>query len=672
MVTRRGRMAPPAAPSLTAHGVTKLRGARLSSPVCVQLLSLYRFILDPAWLAAAREEERSECADGYDLILSDGGHTLKVSLSTRLNELVYSGQLVPLGLIRVSACRLIEDPLSICQSDVKAVLITGVEVVRAPAPAKLAFPPAVGEGEATLVQPLVLEAPHIASRQRGLTPAVSGPVPAEADGKLRRIYEAQTTALPLLGQRGHYVKLASDEVFFSARWLKASDADEEERREFAREMFNEAMGNARQSATPYFLSINAIAHQRDAMETERTRPLGRPVLRKFAEAPLIGRVVAKGAVLHFGDVSEPRPAAFPTCFSLWIADSTSEIKVTLWNRLCETYYAAVSEGDVIMVQGHRLRRCSSMKGGHVVEAMLNAKNPEGKLAILDHGQTQQIERCVTHTLTQRQVVPPADMQLLRTRWSNLGHGHAMLDDDAVDVRAVVATVLPAYRHRLAPRGTRTFVRFIRARWLLLLLRDQGEDGNSSSIEQVPILLDERHCGPPLSRPAEATDELGSLEPRPAAGFFDAVKPLDFVEFKRVRICRGGGGALFLATVDQTHATRGDESRWPDELTDFLLESPEADSRTLAPVDRWTAPPTTPVGGGGAPLAELFPRLPPLRAVVRGPEDSADDVSSDGGNEVCDPLLRRTIVLSPAANIMEMYAGEMKQILVKGTLEGAQV
>src|SRR6056297_46609 len=92
-------------PSLTSGGVARLQqAAEPDSQLTLQVLTIYRSMLDQERRCAdprKRDYQFPECADAYELVLSDGRQKLKVGLSTMLNELVYKGQLMPLGLVRV-------------------------------------------------------------------------------------------------------------------------------------------------------------------------------------------------------------------------------------------------------------------------------------------------------------------------------------------------------------------------------------------------------------------------------------------------------------------------------------------------------------------------------------------------------------------------------------------
>jgi len=194
----------------------------------------------------------------------------------------------------------------------------------------------------------------------------------------------------------------------------------------------------------------------------------------------------------------------------------------------------------------------------------------------------------------------------------------------------------------------------------------GDAAKPKAVGQVPLLVDESHCGVPT--PWEGEDGEAGGGP---IGFFEGgVGVLDFVTLRKVRVCSSGAdGGFFLASTPMTCATYCSRHHMQDtELNEVLLDSVAIDRAEASPHDRWLAPPPPPAGGGGPAFSRLFPRLPPYSAVVSGTGqwDRADVAAGK-----CDPLIRReAVTIEEVARLAQgLHAGEVKQVLVNGNLSG---
>jgi hypothetical protein len=694
--------------ALTSDGITRLRQApEPDAPLTLQVLTMHRCMIDKGRKDAIspgshdNEDQFPQCADGYDLVLSDGTRKFKAGLSTRLNELVYQGQLVPLGLVRVYGWSFFQQNGNFNTfNPPEMVLIHDLRIVPAPPGADgadLPLPPVQAPAADAPPAPLVLAAPVIADPNLGLT-FVFPPTTADAEAALQRLLTAHTGPLPLFGKRGHYVKLDSDQPEITSRWLPPDDdpdanPDAPEDDPDSATALIDAEVREGQQAVPQpgqmrkrppgerpFPTISQVTLQEDSRAADDRRLPGRRPTRRLLESPLVGRVIVKTALNHFGSPTEPQP--FPCKYELRLADSSGvRINVVVWNALCETTFTRVHVGDAVMVRGYRLKH-----GTTEYEVSLNTRNPAGKLEVLSANDEYHLAAIAPSKLVPNPSPTYDSIPELRARLRRYGQDAAdrapsWEDTAKCDVHGVVAAVLPAYRHRLLPRGMRDFVHFNRARWVLLLLSDlegarEGQVAGPKAIGQVPLLLDEAHCGVPMPTPAAERGAQDGDDVR--FGFFDKVLVLDFVTLCNVRVCHSGAdGGFFLASTQQTHATRQaleDIDSTP--LNEILIDSIEMDDDQLAaagaqPHDSWLAPPPPPAGGGGAALARLFLTLPTY-------QDMDGSVEGDRRADViagkCDALLQRESLSVPVVLDLAgaLHAGEVKQVLVNGLLSDFEV
>lgn len=205
-------------PFLTTQGVARLitsSPGELSDadlPV-LQVVSLHRLALDPKWLeamgATPKDQVRPELADAFDVILSDGAHKAKCVLSTTLNGKSYSGWLQPRVLVRIMGWRrVIDERIEGDTQPPPLIIITGLRAFR--------WPPEAGAAEPDFPKPF----PGL------INPSVDGGDLTFHPQVLRGSAEAQARqmeALPLLGVRKHYLRLDSDEVLLTERWMRADD-----------------------------------------------------------------------------------------------------------------------------------------------------------------------------------------------------------------------------------------------------------------------------------------------------------------------------------------------------------------------------------------------------------------------------------------------------------------
>ncbi|EOD06103.1 hypothetical protein EMIHUDRAFT_219407 [Emiliania huxleyi CCMP1516] len=305
----------------------------------------------------------------------------------------------------------------------------------------------------------------------GLTFAVAEPAAGAAP-----LARPHREPLPLAGRRRHYLKLRSDEAL-------SSQAE-----------------------------IDAVA--RDGAE--------------------------RSSLSHWGGPHEKGAQSFATCFELTLADASGEMAVeaTIARHTAAAPAAAGwgeprlptrrRPGAVLMVRDYALREVAGDEGGKRFVAKLNpAKHPKvpGRVDVLTEAQVQQLDSLLPGRLLPPRRPPLSDASGVRRKLAVVHAAQQYLGEaeELADVIGRVVASLPPFRFRRQPNGDRAFVRFVRARWLQVLVADSGGGGAA----QLPLLLLEHHCGGPAG----------------ASGFFDGVAPGDDV---LALLKRAGGEAAGAA------------------------------------------------------------------------------------------------------------------------------
>ena len=362
---------PAQAPLLTPKGIETLlrppatRGAAPTS-VVLQTISIRRFALDESVFHATGETTRPDCGDAFDVTLSDGEQKLKCALSLELNPYVYKGWLSGVGqLVRVEGWKYLlrDDAASLGERTPPVVLLT-----------KLAHD--LGE-ERPPRKMMVLNADGL-----GHPKAVEPPF-----GRPEWAHTSEAT--PLVGVRQHYLRLDSDAVELGAPW-EPREADT------LREEYIAADGAVTGSADDGDGAIETLLgraqpladvlrwHERKPTNAEK-RGAGRPSTKEEPPA-IVGRVIAKSALLHFGGLHERRAQPHATQFTLLLADASTArtpLSVTVWNGRCEEWYSSVGVGDALLLRGYRLnwqlRNAADPTAGGKYEVSLNTSHPTSRL-----------------------------------------------------------------------------------------------------------------------------------------------------------------------------------------------------------------------------------------------------------------------------------------------------
>lgn len=202
-------------------------------------------------------------------------------------------------------------------------------------------------------------------------------------------------------------------------------------------------------------------------------------------------------------------------FTFWLADGTGELPVTVWNRKCEELYLSLCRADMVHVSGYALRmwRTGPADGQAEWRASVNTRNPTGEVrlllddAIVDAwGEDESARRLPTPPPPQSQsrvalrralemVMEPAD-EAASAGWSG-GAGTADIESsvpasggllsfvswetDRAQLFDLACVVLRAYApFRLRRESRHRAARFVRARWLTIILSDGGDP--------LPLLL----------------------------------------------------------------------------------------------------------------------------------------------------------------------------------------
>ena len=490
---------------LTEDGVQHLlRGTPQAAMPLLQVVELRRLALDASWLQASKEKDRPECGDAFDVTLSDGVHKLKCVLSTALNGKAYRGSLHLALIVRVVDWRkVVDERIDAEGSGPPVVVLTQLDEVRTPDIGLLNNRPA---GDDLACHPDAL---------------VGG---AEAQAR-------QSAALPLLGVRKHYLRVEADEVLLTERWTQnAVDADNADEPLPAADSCP-VLSRANRDAKARAADSSALRVMGDAQQgAGSARPAGAPPS-KGPAPPLIGRVKRVGPLQSFGGLHEQSALAYPTYFTFWLWDGTSEagLPVMVWNRKCEELYAMVCAASLVVVSGYRIAvwKTGFEEGQVEWRAMINTQKPTGQVRAVTYGEV--LSEWGDATAKARLPELPAAISATRSflqRQARIvaradadggaeggGAGGASLalappgggdEPDAsaseehaklVDLACVVVRAFAPFRARV-PASARRAARFRRARWLSVLLAD-GQ-------EPVPVLLYAHHVA--------AHDELKVLFP----------------------------------------------------------------------------------------------------------------------------------------------------------------
>ena len=499
---------------LTPGGIDALlqNSAEAGAAPVLQVVALYRLALDATWFAATHETVRPEGGDAFDLVLSDGVHTLKCVLSTALNPRIYRGWLRRHSIVRISSWRrLVDERLPVTGAPVAVVVfVNDLKAVWLPSEE-----PAAEEPAFTRVLPCI--------GQDELVPHPS----ASAAGAVG------DDAAPLLGQRQHYLRTDADEVLLTERWgalaQPAPDEDDE----------------AEPGAVPAAEAVPELVHAKlrmtdEAVPSAQTAPSrvlgeapaqrGRP-RSKGDIPPLVGRIVRVGPLRFFGGLHERHAMRYAVCATVWVRDATGELPVTLWNRQCESLYMRLCRASLVVVRGYRLGlwRTGFDEGMTEWRANVNTTNPTGSVVAIDEGaladawgddvasrrlppgqppltaatRTALVQaaadlaaaRATADRSTDREAMNGDAAEVPSFAPSEEGVGEAVTawghDPDVVgeactppvDVACVVVRAFAPFRQRLPTSARRPTVRFVRVRWLLVLL----PDGDAP----LPLLLPHR-------------------------------------------------------------------------------------------------------------------------------------------------------------------------------------
>ena len=358
---------------LTSGGVGALLRSTSNDaePPVLQVVEICRYSLDDKWMSQSKEKDRPALGDAFDVTVSDGVHKLKCALSTTLNGRVYRGWLRPVVAVRVADWRLVVDErIEGASSGAPIVVLTELEAVRVgDADTDSAFP-----------QPLpgIVNLREDEDELQVLPDALASAAEAQA---------RQTGPLPLLGVRQHYLRLESDEVLLTGRWTQGADDDH---------VRGGAAPLPAAELCPRLCNANEDRRPRTADESaarvlsdvQPRRP--GPLVSKGPPPPLIGRVKRVGPLLNFGGLHEPTALGFPTKFTFWLWDGTSEagLPVTVWNRKCEELYTKVCRASIVHVSGYRLGiwKTGFEEGQHEWRANVNPSKPDGKVVTVTTGE----------------------------------------------------------------------------------------------------------------------------------------------------------------------------------------------------------------------------------------------------------------------------------------------
>ncbi|KAL1530299.1 hypothetical protein AB1Y20_001210 [Prymnesium parvum] len=608
---------------------------RPADRVILQIAYLHRFSLDEAFFAASGETVRPQCGDGFDVTLFDGVHTLKCVLSTALNELVYSGLLCEYSFVCVEEWRrrALADPTNGGMLP-PCVILTKLECMGA-RQTHLASTSAT-RGAPGIVRELILRG---SSRPESLLMQL---VPSLDEDS------PHLSACPLLGVRRHYLRLESNEVNDLPDGIK--DLRESDFPHLSTIGRCEEIGTRTPTPWRAFSGERPLPSANVQRPEKRKRSLPGAPTTKGVCPPIFGRVVRKGALHHFGKLSERTALRFPVKFDFWLAADDSEVRVIVWNRLCEKYHEHVQVNQAYVISDYTLRKWRVGYNSYEWVVALNprgphpAVQPEGIITHLLEGHvntlgpeagrrikrelpapvpTAQLRDAARRRCDDQRGGEDADVHEETTSLSDPiaeeGAASSPQSTAVVRVLAAILRVYPVYRSAAIAEGTA----FVRKRWLLVLPADGGAS--------FPIQLHGHH------------------EPHA----FEQVEAGALVQFEHMTLHPAGAGAetpasesaFFLRSTPSSCILMGSALSDPDdshvdEAASWWLSSSE--QHVLAP---------PPSGRTPAPLGALFAELPPLRGAI------ASRLTAGAP----------TFLSQVSSIAAQLHAGELRHLLVHASL-----
>ena len=103
--------------------------------------------------------------------------------------------------------------------------------------------------------------------------------------------------------------------------------------------------------------------------------------------PVVGRVVVKSQLSYFASLNDDsRKLGFPCQAYIVIDDGTAEAVTVLWYSTCRDFFTSIQPGDVIALDGYRVRSITNYGSVYSTDARIelsvNSQKPMGKIYIM--------------------------------------------------------------------------------------------------------------------------------------------------------------------------------------------------------------------------------------------------------------------------------------------------
>eukprot|EP01127_Copromyxa_protea_P021766 TRINITY_DN7583_c0_g1_i1.p1 TRINITY_DN7583_c0_g1~~TRINITY_DN7583_c0_g1_i1.p1 ORF type:complete len:700 (+),score=135.85 TRINITY_DN7583_c0_g1_i1:201-2300(+) len=315
---------------LTVGGVQTLyQDTRSSQPIFLQVCGVHRYSVDPSWRAIT--ETDYEGIDVYDIVLNDGEQKTKCVLSPSLYDpFVTKRKLSSMPIVEITEWKIRKNEIVPLAPDFCMILKMNI-----------------AEEETFGIMAVVQE---------------EQPVPPSWFLNEYNI-EPKLAAVPLIGARGFYWSLMSDDTPFDKRWDISQNLGRKEAEAVEGEETKDETGK------PYVFrrhtNLASVFHKENDIlmtisEILATKRLKRT--RTVGSGLLVARVQKKTNLTSFSPsilVQEKRK--YPLTFALELIDHTGYINCQIWEGLCALFYGKIEIGDVISIRGFRIKHQQDSK-----------------------------------------------------------------------------------------------------------------------------------------------------------------------------------------------------------------------------------------------------------------------------------------------------------------------
>ncbi|EDV23344.1 uncharacterized protein TRIADDRAFT_57865 [Trichoplax adhaerens] len=179
--------------------------------------------------------------------------------------------------------------------------------------------------------------------------------------------EREIDSLPLASRRRYYLPMWNDVDYYGSIW------DEY--------VGNSAVRMTEASAIQTYKKVANIEDVTRLFETKGDKHKSYP--------PIIGRIVKKSRLSHYGKISDKNK--LPYVMTIIVADASSAVSICLWSNVAVKYFKLLKVDDVILVNGYKVRPAHEyitradnelLDDISQLEFAVNPSNPKGEIVIL--------------------------------------------------------------------------------------------------------------------------------------------------------------------------------------------------------------------------------------------------------------------------------------------------